>query len=161
MVRFHSSPPVFLTSQSNLNLFYKSFAMVKCASRYNLIDSSTSESPTETSIDLKDPHARPISRRMHHGRLFWTEICWRLMATLVFSIAMTAVLYSFSLKGVLGRWERRWFSALAIFLSSLVSLSTGSLLGLLGSMIRWPLLARKLYTAVDVRLSSIANILLC
>ncbi|XP_014561713.1 hypothetical protein COCVIDRAFT_85780 [Bipolaris victoriae FI3] len=109
--------------------------MVECASRYNLIDSSTSESPTETSIDLKDPHARPISRRMHHG-----------------SIAMTAVLYSFSLKGVLGRWERRWFSALAIFLSSLVSLSTGSLLGLLGSMIRWPLLARKLYTAVDVDL---------
>lgn len=74
------------------------------------------------------------------------------MATLVFSIAMTAVPHSFSLKGVLSRWEKRWFSALAILLSSMLSLSTGSLLGLLGSMVRWPLLARKLYTPVDADL---------
>ena len=83
------------------------------------------------------------------------------MATLVFSIAMTAVPHSFSLKGVLSRWEKRWFSALAILLSSMLSLSTGSLLGLLGSMVRWPLLARKLYTPVDVSLSSIIDIVLC
>ncbi|KAJ5031368.1 hypothetical protein PSV08DRAFT_173340 [Bipolaris maydis] len=126
--------------------------MVERLSKYNLINTTVSTLHRKKSTIPNDPHARPISRRMRHRRLFWIEICWRLMATLVFSITMIAVLHCFSLKGVLSRWEKRWFSALAILLSSMVSLSTGSLLGLLGSMIRWPLLARKLYTPVDADL---------
>ncbi|EMD68531.1 hypothetical protein COCSADRAFT_350137 [Bipolaris sorokiniana ND90Pr] len=109
--------------------------MVDRLSKYNLIDASVSTLPRRMSTNLNDPHVRPTNRRMHHG-----------------SIAMTAVPHSFSLKGVLSRWEKRWFSALAILLSSMLSLSTGSLLGLLGSMVRWPLLARKLYTPVDADL---------
>lgn len=135
--------------------------MVERLSRYNLINASISTPPPKTSTNLNDPHAKPMNRRMHHGRLFWTEISWRLMTTLIFSIAITALLHSFSLKGFLSRWDKRWFNALAILLSSLVSMSTGSLLNLLGSMIRWPLLARKLYTPVDVRWSYDTNFLIC
>ncbi|EMD96751.1 hypothetical protein COCC4DRAFT_62250 [Bipolaris maydis ATCC 48331] len=109
--------------------------MVERLSKYNLINTTVSTLHRKKSTIPNDPHARPISRRMRHR-----------------SITMIAVLHCFSLKGVLSRWEKRWFSALAILLSSMVSLSTGSLLGLLGSMIRWPLLARKLYTPVDADL---------
>ncbi|RVD80415.1 uncharacterized protein DFL_008312 [Arthrobotrys flagrans] len=54
--------------------------------------------------------------------------------------------------GHLDRWEKRGFNALAILLSSLVSLSLGSLLQLLGNMIRWRLLAREVNKPQDVDL---------
>ncbi|KAK0711757.1 hypothetical protein B0H67DRAFT_491133 [Lasiosphaeris hirsuta] len=62
------------------------------------------------------------------------------------------ILHAFSGRESLGTWDRRLFNALTILSSSLVSLSLGSLLGLLGAVLRWPLLARRSHTPRDVDL---------
>jgi ABC-type multidrug transport system permease subunit len=116
-----------------------------------MIDGHPTLEPQGASYSLIQAPNKTINRRRQHRQLFLTEICWRLLATLVFSIIVTTILYSFAQKGLLSRWEKRWFNVLAIFFSSLVSLSVGSLLNILGSMLRWPLLARKLHTPTDVR----------
>ncbi|PVH97868.1 hypothetical protein DM02DRAFT_657854 [Periconia macrospinosa] len=120
--------------------------------KYDIVEDGVSNAAPRISNDSSDPCINPMKRRSHLGRLFWTEICWRLAAILIFSTITTIILHRFSLKGVLSSWETRWFNALNILFSSLVSLSVGSLLGLLGTMLRWPLLARKLHTPVDVDL---------
>ena len=53
--------------------------------------------------------------------------------------------------GVLSDPQRRGFNTLAILLSSLLSLALGSLFGILGSVIRWPLLAKKANKPLDVK----------
>lgn len=77
---------------------------------------------------------------------------WRFACALLFSVLIIAVLHSYSGGVRLGPWDRRVFNTATILFSSLVSLSLGSLLGLLGSMIRWPLLAMKYNTPRDVDL---------
>jgi ABC-type multidrug transport system permease subunit len=107
------------------------------------------ETPTIEAIPY--PSTKGFNRQRHHGRLFWAEISWRIAGSLIFSIVLVAMLYTFSQRGNLSRWEKRWFNTLAILFSSLVSLSLGSLLGLLGNMLRWPLLAHKVHKPMDVR----------
>jgi hypothetical protein len=88
--------------------------------------------------------------RAEIGRTPWKSIAWRFALALVFTALMVPVLYGFESKGELTRWERRLFYTLIILLSSLVSLILGSLLGLLGAMLRWPLLARADYSPAEV-----------
>jgi len=135
--------------------------MVEHLYEYSTIEDNATKSPQSTSCTLTKAPIKVINRRNHHSRLFWTEICWRLVATLIFSIIITAILYCFSQKGILSRWQKRWFNVLAITFSSLMSLSLGSLLGLLGSMLRWPLLARKLHKPSDVIEVPKKNVSLC
>lgn len=85
----------------------------------------------------------------HH--LPWKHVAWRGGASLVLCITLAIILFVFERMGVLDKWERRGFNTLSILLSSLVSLSLGSLLGLLGGMLRWPLLARGPASPQDVR----------
>ncbi|ORY15946.1 hypothetical protein BCR34DRAFT_597992 [Clohesyomyces aquaticus] len=101
---------------------------------------------------LLEAHIKSLDRHRERDHLFWTEISWRFTAAALFSTVIVVILDSFSRKGILSRWEKRWFNLLAILFSSLVSLSLGSLLGLLGNMLRWPLLARKLHKPMDVDL---------
>ncbi|RPA96895.1 hypothetical protein L873DRAFT_1791339 [Choiromyces venosus 120613-1] len=61
----------------------------------------------------------------------------------------------FSRMGELSSWEQRGFNALTILLSAFASLGLGSVLGYLGSMLRWPLLARKKYNMRDILISEI------
>jgi hypothetical protein len=77
---------------------------------------------------------------------------WRSAAAVLFSVLITVVLYSFASRDSLTTWERRAFNTLTILFSSLVSLSLGSLLGLLGAALRWRLLARNTSTPRDVDL---------
>ncbi|KAK6507928.1 hypothetical protein TWF481_006349 [Arthrobotrys musiformis] len=102
---------------------------------------------TETKTDPK-----ALKCSTNHGRIFWKEISWRFMSALTFSGLIVVTLYKFSKLGNLSRWEKRWFNVLVILCSALVSLSLSSLLGLLGNMIRWPLLARKRHRPLDVDL---------
>ena len=51
-------------------------------------------------------------------------------------------LCQFSGQGPLDKWEQRGFNMLSILLTGIASLGLGSLLWYLGSMLRWPLLAR-------------------
>ncbi|KAK3349541.1 hypothetical protein B0T25DRAFT_504738 [Lasiosphaeria hispida] len=81
-------------------------------------------------------------RASHWQNLPWKHVAWRFAICLVFCIILAAVLYIFEGIEILDKWERRGFNTLSILFSSLVSLSLGSLLGLLGGMLRWPLLAR-------------------
>ncbi|GAB1320997.1 hypothetical protein MFIFM68171_11207 [Madurella fahalii] len=82
----------------------------------------------------------------------WKHVAWRFASSMVLCIILAVILYVFERMEVLDNWERRGFNTLSILLSSLVSLSLGSLLGLLGGMLRWPLLARGPASPRDVDL---------
>ena len=56
----------------------------------------------------------------------------------------------FSWMGKLSHMEQRGFNSITILLGALASLGLGSMLGHLGSMLRWRLLARKKYKMQDV-----------
>lgn len=68
---------------------------------------------------------------------------------------MCCVLYIFERVGNLSSWEKRGFNMANILLSSLVSMSLGSLFELLGGMLRWRLLADKEHTPLDVSCASL------
>jgi hypothetical protein len=55
--------------------------------------------------------------------------------------------------GNLSTSQKRGFNTLTILFSGLIGVTLGSLLGLLGGMLRWRLLARKKHTPLDVSLS--------
>jgi hypothetical protein len=65
-------------------------------------------------------------------------------------VFLVASLFGFSKVGHLDKWEQRGFNSLAILFTGIMSLGLGSLVGYMGSMIRWPLLARTTYGARDV-----------
>lgn len=99
------------------------------------------------STEETNPHRHTGAWR----HLPWKHVAWRCGASLVLCIILAVILFVFERMGVLDKWERRGFNTLSILLSSLVSLSLGSLLGLLGGMLRWPLLARGPASPRDVR----------
>ncbi|KAH8587889.1 hypothetical protein B0O99DRAFT_583890 [Bisporella sp. PMI_857] len=119
---------------------------------YGTRDDKKTAQVNNTSETAEDNHPHIEDGKKNHGHLFWVEISWRFALGLVFSAIITVILYTFSQKGKLSRWEKRWFNVLTILFSSLVSLMLGSLLGVLGSMLRWQLLARKLHKPMDVDL---------
>ncbi|KAG0137915.1 hypothetical protein HOY82DRAFT_666824 [Tuber indicum] len=57
-------------------------------------------------------------------------------------VLLVICLWAFSKKQPMSKWEQRSFNTLSILLTAIASLGLGSLLGHLGSMLRWPLLAR-------------------
>ncbi|KAG0635127.1 hypothetical protein HOY80DRAFT_1094826 [Tuber brumale] len=65
-------------------------------------------------------------------------------------ILLVICLRAFSQLRLLSKWEQRCFNTLSILLTAIASLGLGSLLGHLGSMLRWPLLARTVYKMQDV-----------
>ncbi|KAF8252106.1 hypothetical protein K440DRAFT_537548, partial [Wilcoxina mikolae CBS 423.85] len=100
---------------------------------------------TET-LDLKE-----ISRNRHdqyHRGL--VSILIRFSITCVTIILLIICLFSFSRIGDLDKWHQRGFNALPILLTGTMSICIGSLLGYLGLMIRWPILAGATHTAQDI-----------
>ncbi|KAG0635125.1 hypothetical protein HOY80DRAFT_1094813 [Tuber brumale] len=65
-------------------------------------------------------------------------------------VLLVICLRVFSQLHPLSKWQQRAFNALSILLTASASLGLGSLLGHLGSMLRWPLLARTVYQMQDV-----------
>jgi len=88
--------------------------------------------------------------RTKRGFSPWKGVIWRLLSSLTLSVLIAVLLFVYDKKESLTQSDRRWFTVLAILVSSLVSLSVGSLLNLLGGMIRWPLLAAKRHRPNDV-----------
>ncbi|KAK4455267.1 hypothetical protein QBC34DRAFT_460104 [Podospora aff. communis PSN243] len=86
------------------------------------------------------------------GGFPWRSVSWRFVCSALFSILIMVVIHSYAERDSLGPWDRRIFTTLTLLLSALVSLSLGSLLGLLGAVIRWPLLAKHSHTPRDVDL---------
>jgi hypothetical protein len=78
------------------------------------------------------------------------SIMRRFLATCVAIILLVICVFVFSTMGHLRKRDQRGFNALAILLTGTMSLCIGSLFGYLGSMIRWPLLARAAHKAADV-----------
>lgn len=78
------------------------------------------------------------------------SIMRRLLATCVAITLLVICVFVFSTMGDLRKRDQRGFNALAILLTGTMSLCIGSLFGYLGSMIRWPLLARAAHKAADV-----------
>ncbi|PUU83782.1 hypothetical protein B9Z19DRAFT_962341 [Tuber borchii] len=72
------------------------------------------------------------------------------LQTLFAFVLLVICLWQFSKLQFLNKWEQRAFNMLSILLSGIASLGLGSLLGYLGSMLRWPLLARTKYQMQDV-----------
>jgi len=75
------------------------------------------------------------------GRLPWLSIVWRFFAVQLFCGLILVVLLVFGKRESMSSQDKWFFNAFAILFSSLVSVSVGSLIGLLGSMLRWPILA--------------------
>jgi hypothetical protein len=96
--------------------------------------------------------AAPHRRTGTWDHLPWKHVAWRFVASTLLCVILGVILFVFERMGVLETWERRGFNTLSILLSSLVSLSLGSLLGLLGGMLRWPLLERSPASPRDVDL---------
>ncbi|PWW73371.1 hypothetical protein C7212DRAFT_288142 [Tuber magnatum] len=99
------------------------------------------------------PPTLPIS--FDSREQFW----WRVISlsgrclTTALSLSFLVLgLVIFSRMGELSRWEQRGFNAITILFSAFASLGLGSELGYLGSMLRWPLLARKKYNMQDIEL---------
>ncbi|KAK3349081.1 hypothetical protein B0T25DRAFT_569733 [Lasiosphaeria hispida] len=85
-----------------------------------------------------------------HGKFPWRGVTWRFATAALTSIQIMVLLFSFARRESLTTWERRAFNAFIILFSGLLSLTLGSLLGLLGSVLRWRLLARARTTPHDV-----------
>jgi len=109
----------------------------------------TSYAEIDVGNDKLSPEATPI-RRSALGLIPWIAIAWRLILVTLFGVSIVIVLYMYQQKGSLSSDDRRWFNALTLLFTALISLSVGSLLVLLGSMIRWPLLAAKPHSPRDV-----------
>ena len=87
----------------------------------------------------------------------WEQFQWHLISlsgrclTTALSLSFLILgLVIFSRIGLLSQLEQYGFNALTILLSAFASLGLGSMLGYLGSMLRWRLLARKKYKMQDV-----------
>lgn len=90
------------------------------------------------------------NERQDHYRKNVRCIVRKLLATCLLIALLIVCLWMFSRMGHLKRPDQRGFNALAILLTGTMSLCIGSVLTYLGSMIRWPLLARTAHKAVDV-----------
>ena len=87
----------------------------------------------------------------------WKQFRWHLISlsgrclTTALSLSFLILgLEMFSRIGLLSQMEQYGFNAITILLSAFTSLGLGSMLGYLGSMLRWRLLARKKYKMQDV-----------
>ncbi|CUS12367.1 unnamed protein product [Tuber aestivum] len=99
------------------------------------------------------PAALPIS--FDSREQFWwnmISLSGRCLTTALSLSLLVMGLLIFSRMGELSRWEQRGFNTITILLSAFASLGLGSMLGYLGSMLRWPLLARGKYRMQDIEL---------
>ena len=83
------------------------------------------------------------------GDRFYSDLL-RLILRFLLTLCSLALLviclfWQFSRPGPLDKWQQRGFNMLSILLTGIASLGLGSLLGYLGSMLGWPLLARTIY----------------
>ncbi|KAK3291976.1 uncharacterized protein B0H64DRAFT_377535 [Chaetomium fimeti] len=112
------------------------------------------EAKSMETINLKRPWtSSPAPRLTGPGRrLFRRQIAWRFLNVVLFCALLVVVLDVFGRKGPLSLTEKRGFNTLTLLFSAIVSLSLGSLLSLLGSMLRWRLLAWEKHSLRDVDL---------
>ncbi|KAK1837155.1 hypothetical protein QBC39DRAFT_325934 [Podospora conica] len=84
--------------------------------------------------------------------LFRRSISWRFACICLLSVLFAVILRVFENMGSLSSSEKRGFNTLIILFSALTSVMLGSLLGFLGGMIRWRLLAAREHTPLDADL---------
>ncbi|PUU83791.1 hypothetical protein B9Z19DRAFT_1071646 [Tuber borchii] len=99
----------------------------------------------------EDPPLEPLDS----GDLFYSDLLrliLRFFLTFCSLGLLVICLWQFSGKGPLDKWQQRCFNTLSILLTGIASLGLGSLIGCLGSMLRWPLLARTMHKMQDVDL---------
>ena len=114
------------------------------------------QTPTETDSTeelltngSEDPPLEPLGS----GDRFYSDVLrliLRFFLTFCSLGLLVICLWQFSGQGPLDKWQQRCFNTLSILLTGIASLGLGSLLGYLGSMLRWPLLARTMYKMQDV-----------
>ena len=97
----------------------------------------------------EDPPLEPFGS----GDRFCSDLL-RLMLRFILTFCslglLVICLWQFSGLGPMDKWQQRGFNMLSILLTGITSLGIGSLLGYLGSMLRWPLLAWTMYKMHDV-----------
>ncbi|CUS10972.1 unnamed protein product [Tuber aestivum] len=104
-------------------------------------------------LKLEKPLTLPMS--FDSREQFWWNILslsGRCLTTALSLSFLVLGLLIFSRMGELSLWEQRGFNAITILLSAFASLGLGSMFGYLGSMLRWPLLARAKYKMQDIEL---------
>ncbi|KAG0137922.1 hypothetical protein HOY82DRAFT_644982, partial [Tuber indicum] len=94
----------------------------------------------------------PLKPFSSHDQLHRNHILLARRSSLTFLslVLLVICLRAFSQLRPLSKWEQRLFNTLSILLTAIASFGLGSLLGHLGSILRWPLLARTVYQMQDV-----------
>ncbi|PUU83783.1 hypothetical protein B9Z19DRAFT_1038355 [Tuber borchii] len=77
-------------------------------------------------------------------------LLWRFFLTSLSLAILVMNLWGFSKWKPLTKWEQRSYNTISILATGMATLGLGSLLGYLGSMLRWPLLARTIHQMRDV-----------
>ena len=77
-------------------------------------------------------------------------LLWRLFLTSLSLAILVITLWGFSKLKPLSKWQQRSYNTISILATGMANLGLGSILGYLGSMLRWPLLARKIHQMRDV-----------
>ena len=98
---------------------------------------------------LPEPSISFNSRKQFKRNMI--SLLWRCFTTVLSLSLLILGLRIFSKMGELSHMEQRGFNAITILLGAFASLGLGSMLGYLGSMLKWRLLARRRYRMQDVR----------
>jgi len=109
--------------------------------------------PVDDTLTSEPETLARLSTPFDSRKLFWRNLIslsWRCLATALALAFLIIGLRIFSGMGQLSRMEQRGFNTITILFGALASLGIGSMLGNLGSMLRWRLLARKKYKMQDV-----------
>ena len=80
-----------------------------------------------------------------------TVLLQRFLLASLSLVLLLVALWGFSKLQRLNNWEQHFINTVSLLLTAMASLGLGSLLGYLGSMLRWPLLARTTHQMQDVR----------
>ncbi|KAG0137899.1 hypothetical protein HOY82DRAFT_644931, partial [Tuber indicum] len=128
-------------------MFHRQILSARSGGLQSLSDSKSGGESVITSSERR--RLRPFSSN-DQPRRDNILLARRFSLTFFSMVLLVICLRAFSQLRPMSKWEQRIFNTLSILLTAIASLGLGSLLGHLGSMLRWPLLARNVYRMQDV-----------
>jgi len=110
----------------------------------------------KTSIwsESEDGTGSVVLSTSHMRRRYYLALFERSLAVSCAIALLVVSMWSYAGIKSLGKWQKRTFNLLSILSTGIMTLGLGSLLGYLGAMIRWPLLAcRRGHSVEDVSIN--------
>ena len=111
-------------------------------------DSNNVKEPFIYSPREQPPKSFDSNTRLRRDKIVLIQ---RFFQTLLSLVVLAMIILGVSKAKRLSTWQQRSYNTISILAMAMTSLCLGSLLEYLGSMLRWPLLARTKYQMRDVR----------